>query len=317
MKKELISIIIPIYNIEKYLKRCVNSLLNQTYKNIEIILVNDGSTDNSPLICKEYEKNYKDKIVYLNKKNSGVSEARNYGLQKAKGKFVTFIDADDYVKEGFIEKLYEQIKDDKTVLVISNAVNFDDEQEYEQTIQKKEQIKINKEQCIKELFLEKNFFSVCWGKLYKTEQAKKIKFDKTMKIAEDLKYVMNYLENCKENDNIIIIPDKLYYYYLRQGSAIRSGFDERWIDEINLCSKYIEKSAGTSYYKYAIRRYIRINVTCAVKFNLDKEKYKYIRKNLLKYKKEYLSFNEVSIKEKIKFLIILTMYPIIKHKRGV
>lgn len=315
MKKGLISIIVPIYNIEMYLKRCVDSLINQTYKNIEILLVNDGSTDNSPLICKEYEEKHKNVIVFLDKKNGGVSDARNLGLKHATGEYVTFVDADDYVDEKFIEKLYNQVKDNPAVLVISNAKNFDDNSIIETKKLIEKEIELNKEQCIKELLLEKKFFSVCWGKLYKTELAKQIEFDKSMKIAEDFKYIMDYFKKIKENDKVIIIPDRLYYYYLRQGSAIRSGFDNRWIDEIKLCEKYIEKFSKTDYYKYAIKRYVRINITCAIKFNLNKEKYKFIRNNISKYKSEYILFKKVSIKEKIIFLIILYLYPLTNFKR--
>ena len=315
MKKELISIIVPVYNVEEYLKRCIDSLVNQTYSNIEIILVNDGSTDKSLSICKDYEKKSNGKIICLDKKNGGVSDARNFGLEHAKGEYVTFVDSDDYVEKNLIEKLYNETKKCNPALVILNARNFNDDGFIKTNQLLSERIEINKKQCIKELFLEKKFFSVSWGKLYQTEKAKKIKFDRSMKIAEDFKYLIEYLKLCNDDEKFILIPDRLYYYYLRQGSAIRSGFDERWIDEINLCKTLINDSLNTEYYKYSIRRYIRINITCAIKFNLKKENYDYIRKNILQYKKDYLTFKKVTIKEKIKYILVAYFYPLICLKR--
>ncbi len=95
---ELVSIIVPIYNVSEYLERCIKSLINQTYKNIEIVLVNDGSTDNSLDICKKYQNKDK-RIVVLDKTNGGLSDARNYGIERAKGQYITCVDSDDYVTD--------------------------------------------------------------------------------------------------------------------------------------------------------------------------------------------------------------------------
>ena len=98
---ELVSIIVPIYNVEKYLEKCIISLINQTYKNIEIILVNDGSPDNSLDICKKYQLK-DERIVILDKSNGGLSDARNYGIERAKGKYITCVDSDDYVSNDYV-----------------------------------------------------------------------------------------------------------------------------------------------------------------------------------------------------------------------
>ena len=101
-----ISIIVPIYNVEKYLERCINSLINQTYKNIEIILVNDGSTDNSLIICEKY-KNIDSRIILVNKENGGLSDARNVGIDNSSGNYITFIDSDDYIDDDYVYTLYK------------------------------------------------------------------------------------------------------------------------------------------------------------------------------------------------------------------
>ena len=109
-KEELISIIIPVYNSEKYLQRCIDSIKSQTYNNIEILLIDDGSTDNSLQICNENA--LKDsRINVIHKKNTGVSDTRNIGIAKSKGKYVSFIDSDDYIEKNYIKKLYNAIID--------------------------------------------------------------------------------------------------------------------------------------------------------------------------------------------------------------
>ena len=104
MLNELISIIVPVYNVEKYLKKCIDSILNQTYSNIEILLIDDGSTDNSGIICDNFKKR-DSRIKVVHKKNSGVSSTRNYGLDLATGKYISFVDSDDFVECDFIENL--------------------------------------------------------------------------------------------------------------------------------------------------------------------------------------------------------------------
>ena len=102
-----VSVIVPVYNVENYLEKCLTSLVNQTLKDIEIIVVNDGSTDNSQKIIDRYEKKYSNVKAYV-KKNGGVSDARNYGINKAKGKYIAFVDGDDYVDEMMYEKMYKK-----------------------------------------------------------------------------------------------------------------------------------------------------------------------------------------------------------------
>lgn len=104
-----ISIIVPVYNTEKYLKKCLDSLINQTFKDIEIVIINDGSTDNSEKIIKEYEQKYSDKIKSYKKENGGLSSARNYGISKANGEYIAFVDSDDYVDLEVFDKLKEEI----------------------------------------------------------------------------------------------------------------------------------------------------------------------------------------------------------------
>ena len=125
MDKEqpLISVIVPVYNVEKYLKKCVNSITSQTYENLEILLVDDGSTDLSGQICNEFEKNDA-RIKVIHKKNGGLSDARNAGLDRAKGQYYAFIDSDDYIQDNTIEIMLNAVKKNKSEISVCNMIRF-------------------------------------------------------------------------------------------------------------------------------------------------------------------------------------------------
>ncbi|MBF0846339.1 glycosyltransferase, partial [Streptococcus danieliae] len=145
---ELISIIVPVYKVEKYLERCVNSILEQSYTELEIILVNDGSLDNSAIIAQELATK-DDRIVLYHKENGGLSDARNYGVSKAKGAYIGFVDSDDYIHEDMYKNLYELIKSEDTQVAESNVVRIYGNQErphylgkdYRKTISSKEYLR--------------------------------------------------------------------------------------------------------------------------------------------------------------------------------
>lgn len=152
-----VSVIVPIYNVEKYIKKCLNSLVNQTLQEIQIILVNDGSKDKSGEIAKEYAQMYKNKILYLEKENGGLSDARNYGIPYAEGEYIAFIDSDDYIDENAYEEMYDKAKKEN-----SDYVECDFIWEYPN----KNKIDRYKEYTdLKEMF--KNVRVVAWNKLIK------------------------------------------------------------------------------------------------------------------------------------------------------
>ena len=123
MENQLISVIVPIYNVENYLRQCLDSILEQTFHNLEILLVNDGSTDDSGQICQEYLK--KDsRIRYFEKENGGLSDARNYGIERAQGEYLTFIDSDDWVTSTYIEELYIKLQHYNADISITNYFYF-------------------------------------------------------------------------------------------------------------------------------------------------------------------------------------------------
>ncbi len=121
--EELVSVIVPIYKVEEYLRECVDSIINQTYKNLEIILVDDGSPDNCGEICEEYARNDSRVTVY-HKENGGLSDARNYGMARSHGEYITFVDSDDVIKENFVEALMELIHKYNADIAVSPYISF-------------------------------------------------------------------------------------------------------------------------------------------------------------------------------------------------
>ena len=175
-KTSLISIIVPVYNVEKYLERCINSLISQTYNNIEILLIDDGSTDKSGKIIDEMCLK-DDRLKVFHKKNGGVSSARNYGLKKSNGKFVTFVDSDDYVDKDYIKVLAKYQSEGDYDIVISNAIDFNECIEEKNVRESRKTIALDKNQSVREFLKGTLFSSVCWGRLYKRDIINNIRFN--------------------------------------------------------------------------------------------------------------------------------------------
>ena len=294
----LISIIIPIYNCDKYISICLKSIKNQTYKNFEVICINDGSTDNSEKIIKEFCKN-DNRFRYKKIRNSGVSKARNVGMNLALGEYITFIDADDHVDDMYISVLYTSLSSKDVDCVISNARDYSEDGIIVKEKNNELNYLFNTNQAIKELLLEDKFVCTCWGNLYKSSICKSLKFDINMKICEDFKFLLNYIN---KSNNILVIDKVVYNYLIRKDSAVNSNFNVSRLDEINFCKKLINKYYKTNNYVYSIKRFVRINVDLICNYSLTK-KYKVVFKNnIKKYLVRLLFSYTMSIKSKIKML---------------
>lgn len=219
MGNDLISIIIPVYKVEEYLEKCIESVLKQTYTNLQIILVDDGSPDNCGKICDEYAK--KDsRIEVIHKVNGGLSDARNVGIAKAKGKYIGFVDSDDYIKEDMYEILINLIKEYDADVSICNLYDVIDGKEYirnnENGIQEYSRLEI-----LKEVLLDKNIQSYAWNKLYKKELFDEIKYPIGKKY-EDIGTTFYVFEKC----NKIVVTSKPEYYYLKRSDSLVNNVTE-------------------------------------------------------------------------------------------
>lgn len=225
---ELVSVIVPVYNVEDYLKKCVNSIINQTYTNLEIILVDDGSPDNCGKICDEY-LNIDSRIRVIHKKNGGLSSARNAGLDIAKGKYISFIDSDDYIKENFIEALKTSIRDAEIAICGITNVLEDGEVclDIEESPIKDE--RLSSLEALKKLATPNYFYYVtACNKLYLRSLFDDIRFEEG-KINED-EYIVHKL--FEKSNKIVTISDKLYFYLQRDSSITHSLFKIGKLDAV-------------------------------------------------------------------------------------
>lgn len=221
----LVSIIVPVYNIEDYIDRCLASIVSQTYKNLEILLINDGSKDKSGQKCEKWEKKDK-RIKYYCKENGGLSDARNYGMKRMKGTYVTFIDGDDFVTSDFIETMLNLIIDSNSdISVCINNYYYDDDtirHVYASHDGRKIYTKNNLE-MLEEMLYQRKFDTTACIKMYKSHLFKGIKFPKG-KLYEDLDTI--YKVFLKAN-NITYINKEMYYYFQRSLSIVGRPFDKR------------------------------------------------------------------------------------------
>lgn len=215
-----ISVIIPIYNAEKYIDKCIESVVAQTIKDLEIVLIDDESTDKSGQKCDEWaKKDFRIKVLHI--KNLGVSNARNVGIREAKGEFIMFVDSDDWIKETMLETLLAKIDNQKTDVVFCDYINVlgNEEINCEKVIDYSVYNDAEVSVVIQNMFGGGKFFSSIWRGIYRRKliEEKNIRFMK-IKFAEDMLFNLEYLLN---SSSVEIIEDKLYYYRENQFSALQ------------------------------------------------------------------------------------------------
>ena len=198
-----VSVIVPIYNAQKYIHKCVKSIINQTYKNLEIILVNDGSTDKSDEICQQLST-IDNRIIVLNESNLGVSAARNFGLEKASGNFITFIDIDDYIENSYIKELLDCLMKNKVDISYCSALSENENGEILN-------VEYNNDYLISSPDYDWNSeYSHCVvrGALYRRSIIKKIRFDEDLSVGEDTLFFAKAINNSQK---IYCLKDALYH----------------------------------------------------------------------------------------------------------
>lgn len=240
---ELVSVIIPIYNSEKVLYRCLESIIKQTFTNIEIILVNDGSLDDSLSIIKKFA-NKDQRIKVINQKNAGVSAARNAGIEASNGNFITFIDADDYVEVNYIEELYDTLYKYNADICLCTEL---EEMPNGKILVKK--IDDTKEEYLPKIFsinagysyINDNCKDKVWGAIYKRTVIGDIRFVTDLFVGEDSLFFAQVAKNSK---NIVRIYKQLYHYVIYENSAVHGTFDEKKYTELEswkrICKLFID-----------------------------------------------------------------------------
>ena len=284
-----VSVIVPIYNVEKYLEKCINSLLSQTLEDIQIILVNDGSKDNSGNIAKEYEKNNKDRVIYVEKENGGLSDARNYGLKYATGDFIAFLDSDDYIEKNAYEEMYNKAIEENADYVecdfiweFPNKIRVDKQYPYK-----------NKKEMLSFVRV------VAWNKLIKRQLItdNNLEFPKGLRY-EDVEFTYKLIPFI----NKFAYVDKPFIHYVQRKGSIANVQNERTAEIFTVLDNVIEFYKKNNIYEeyrdeleYNYARYL----LCSSLKRMCKIKDKSIREKLLTESWERLNLNFPNWKENV------------------
>ena len=308
MNKIIISVVIPVYNVERYLDKCIESVRRQKYDNLDIILVDDGSTDECPGMCDQAA--FQDKrIRVIHKKNGGLSDARNVGLMLASGDYITFIDSDDYIEDDFIMRIYTDMKACNADIGIADYCKFKDGMDTEgihKTCGNAKYISMNSVTCLEKMYQGKYHAMsfVAWGKIYR----KSLFMDNGIlypvgRLHEDTFVTYKLLYAAKK---ISYTDSVLYYYRERSGSIMQSGFNMKHLDATDAtreaCDFYYEHhenelmALATNYH---IRLLFRNYYLMTQNYGIDSEELAGYRKTLRRDVKKYRAVTSLPAMKKI------------------
>lgn len=293
-----VSVIVPVYNVERYIKQCLESIINQTYKNIEIILVDDGSTDKSNIIIKKYIKENSN-IKYIKQNNSGVSVARNNGLKHAIGEFILFVDPDDYLYEEYIEKAYNKAKETDSDIVISgHTLVYDDGiKGVDKFICKNmDEKKIYSGKCIAEKMLSLEIEGYLWDKLFKKKKLKELYF-------EPNRYIQDWYPVFKlvyQSSKITFINEPLYNYRQRSSSTVNKNNEKLVKDFSHAVDEIIKYCSENNFETKAILEF-KIKTFNGIISRYSKMKVNKTLKSYYKFYKLDCNIHEPSTKDVVIF----------------
>ena len=311
---KLISVIVPVYNVEKYLNKCVESIVNQTYKNLEIILVDDGSPDNCPQMCDAWAK--KDgRIKVIHKKNGGASSARNAGLDAATGEYIAFVDGDDYLSAEIYETLLKLILTHRADAARCGAVRESTNGQKELWGEMHPQVKIvYKKQLLCDVVEANGFLPVClWNKLYSANVIANVRFDVRFRYAEDVLFSFNVSKNLHS----MVYYDKPFYHYINNSDSLSHcdfdiyRFDEHRVDDILLQ----ETQDDVELYRYCVKGDVMKSFRTLKEMSTNpvfKNRFGEIRKRIMDHKFEILKDSIYSKAAKLKTLVLWLCPPLYK-----
>lgn len=231
---ELVSIVIPVYNVKQYLNKCIESVINQSYTNIQIILVDDGSTDGSAELC-DIQSKLDSRIEVIHKPNGGLSDARNAGIDRSKGDWICFIDSDDFVSTDYVGRMLDVAIQNNAEIAICDPVHVFESGDAVFTKEKKTKVYANTD-AIKEMWYQRSFLFSAWAKIYRRDLFNKNRFTKGI-IYEDVDIMHEVFILASK---IVYIDAKLYAYVHREGSITTQKFSAREFDILKICKKLVD-----------------------------------------------------------------------------
>lgn len=311
-KTPLISVVVPIYGVEKYLQRCLDSIAQQTYQNLEIILVDDGSVDNSGKIADEYALK-DERMLVIHRENGGLSAARNTGIKAAKGEYITFVDSDDYIDEDYVEYMYQLLKKDsfKAKLVVCSLRNvFEQTGKIHGNGNGKECILTGKE-CLEMMCYHDQFDTCAYAKLGETSLYREHLFPEGM-LFEDIGHTYKILLECPRVACGFV--DK-YSYVMRANSIVQSSFSSKKLDLLTMTDQ-MAKTVSDVYpdlAKAVLRRQVYARFSTLNQM-LDAKNVLQQRKEIVnflkKHKREVLKDPKTPKRDRLAYLMLALGYPI-------
>lgn len=311
---EKISIIAPVYQVEKYIGQCIESVINQTFKNFELILIDDGSKDKSGNICDEYAKRDK-RIHVVHTENKGAASARNKGLDLATGKYIAFVDGDDYLAENMLDKLYKVITQENCDVVVCDFLNLHANSDKDFSLQLSDS-KVSGREILSHLKNQKNYgvWTIVWNKLYKKEILKDLRFPEGKYFEDEIFSDQLYLI-CNE---VQVISDVLYYHRVLETSTMNTQKIRNYLDLIDAfqlrINLYLEnRLSDDEVYKVLI--YMLEPYTKCAKADFmgnDKERLKQAKRFIRKS-------SRILIKKRLSFikkgsLILIAFFPVFTYQ---
>lgn len=304
-----ISIIVPIYNVEKYIDRCINSILSQTLKEIEIILIDDGSPDKCGEICDNYAK-IDNRIKVIHTSNGGVSKARNIGIDNASGEYITFVDPDDYIDKNMYEILYKAVKENNSEIAISSFSYIIDGKEKVEDISNNI-LNFNRSEAINNYFnnIYPFNYSFLWNKIFKRDLFNEIRLNINILVQEDTE-IMIKLYN--KSSLITYIGQPLYFYELREESATSNKIskgkittEQAFLEIYRYTKENLPQFKSKALLKY-ISYYFNIIIEIIKNYDNYENEYNKLIKKLKAIYREVIYDKNISIKYKIhsSFLLI-------------
>lgn len=296
----MISVIIPVYNVDNYLKRCIESVINQTYYDLEILLIDDGSSDNSLDICQKYQTLDK-RIKVIHHENCGVSVTRNEGLSMMRGEFLFFLDADDWIEPTCLQRMINEMKYGVDMVCCDFKVVEENNCDYDEFIHFKHQGLKNRNECIDDYYNSLLYMRVIWGKLYRSSLWENQRFENIC-YSEDTKAILQVIQHVQ---NVYFINEPMYYYLQRVTGASHEK-SINYYQDILKTLEYAFQLAKKSYPIYQIiaaQDYINIAyalVKIHIIYHDDKNAYTLLNK--MKTINKSIPFNQATKAQKLLYL---------------
>lgn len=304
-----VSVIIPVYNVEEYLERCINSALEQTYTDYEVILINDGSTDNSGLICDRYARQY-DSVKVINQENKGLALARKAGIDKAKGRYVIFVDSDDWIHKDMLKRMYQKMKETQSQIVCCKyKIVSENVKKIVDTKKSVPQIICNdSHDSAYHMYVTRELSASAWAKMIDARIMSNVSFRGDLAIGEEHDMVAQLISLAHR---VCIIPNEYYYYFQRTGSISRSGYNIKYFNSFKNYQSIRNKATGdypeiSSYINSYFANYEMAIITAMCRNKIfDKDAISELRHDLRTNIKDILSSSNTKTYMKICALMIV------------